>query len=129
MEEGIVPGAGTAYLRVIPMVEKVNAPGDERLGVRVVVDALRAPLAQIGDNTGIDGPAIVAEVEEYKGSMGFDAVNRKIRDLTRAGIVDAVKVLRLALENAASIAAMSLVSDTIITEVAKGKKAVEGAVT
>ena len=127
MEEGIVPGGGTAYLRVISDVEKVSAPGDERYGVQAVVEALRAPLTQLGDNVGQEGPAIAAEVEEdCEGNEGFNAATGKITDLVKAGVVDPVKVLRVALQNAASIAGLNLVSNAVISN-APEEEAASGA--
>ena len=128
MEEGVVPGAGTAYVRAIPYVEETKARGDEKFGVEVVIRALRAPLIQLADNLGLDGPAICADVEEAEEwSDGFDAKSGKVTDLVRTGVIDALKVTRVALQNAASIAALYLTSDTAITEVAKKDEPVEGA--
>ncbi|MEM7166429.1 MAG: chaperonin GroEL [Planctomycetota bacterium] len=129
MEEGIVPGGGTAYLRILPEVEAVSAPGDERFGVQAVVEALRAPLTQLGNNVGQDGPAVVAEVEELDSNEGFNAVTGTTCDLIKAGIVDPVKVLRVALQNAASIAGLNLVSDAVIASVPDEKEAASGSVT
>lgn len=123
MEEGIVPGGGTAFLRVIPAVESVSAPGEERFGVDAVVAALRAPLTQLGNNVGGDGPAIVAEVEELKKNEGYNAAAGEMTDLVKAGVVDAVKVLRVALQNAASIASLNLVSDAVIADMPEPAKA------
>ncbi len=120
VEEGIVPGCATAYIRVIDAVEKTKASGDEKFGVKVVASALRAPLRQLGENAGLDGSALVAEVSDLTGSNGYDVVNEKHVDLMKAGIVDPVKVVRVALQNAVSIASLNLVSDTLITEVPDG---------
>ncbi len=128
MEEGVVPGAGTAYVRAIPYVEETKCKGDEKFGVLVVARALRAPLIQLADNLGLDGPAICADVEEAEEwSDGYDATSGKVTDLMKAGVIDALKVTRVALQNAASIATLFLTSDTVITEVAKEESPVEGA--
>jgi len=128
MEDGVVPGAGTGYVRAIPYVEETKAKGDEKFGVEVVMRALRAPLIQLIDNLGLDGPAICAEVEEAEEwSEGFSAEKGKVVDLVRAGVIDSAKVMRVALHNAASIATLYLTSDTAITEVGKEGEAVEGA--
>jgi len=128
MEAGVIPGAGTGYIRAIERVAKTRAKGDERFGVEVVVQALRAPLVQLAENLGHDGPAVAAEVEEGENPLhGFDATTGKVVDLVRAGVIDAVKVARVALQNAASVAALYLSSDTAITEVAKKTAPVEGA--
>jgi chaperonin GroEL len=128
MEAGVIPGAGTGYIRAIERVARTKAKGDERFGIEVVVEALRAPLNQLAENLGHDGPAIAAEVEEAENPLhGFDAASGKIIDLVRAGVIDAVKVARVALQNAASVAALYLSSDTAITEVGKKSAPVEGA--
>jgi chaperonin GroEL len=128
MEGGVIPGAATGYIRAIPRVEKTKAKGDERFGVDVVARALRAPLVQLADNLGRDGQAIAAEVEESENPHhGFDASSGKVIDLVRAGVIDAVKVMRVSLQNAASVASLYLTSDTAITEVAKKSAPVEGA--
>ena len=110
-------------------VEKVSARGDEKFGVQLVANALRDPLRQLADNVGLDGPAIVAEVEEAGGSMGFDGISGKVVDVMKKGIFDPVKVVRVALRNAASIASLNLVSDALIADVPKGEESVPGAVT
>lgn len=129
MDEGFVPGGGTAFLRVLPKVASVSASGDEKLGVQVVVAALSAPLQQLANNVGADGPAIVAEVEESDADFGFDAINHRVVDLVKAGVIDPAKVLRVALQNAASIAALSLVSDAVIADIRKGEAAISGSLT
>ena len=128
MMEGIVPGAGTAFLRIHEKVAATRVSGEARHGVSVVADALLEPTTQLARNAGFDGPAVVAEVLEYEDlEMGFDTVKGKMVDLTRTGIVDPVKVLRVALQNAASVATLFLTSDTAITDLEKDEKAVEGA--
>ena len=128
MAEGIVPGAGTAFLRIAEKVSATRASGDARFGVEVVVSALNAPTAQLARNAGFDGPAIVSEVLEYEDfEMGFDAKNGKVTDLLSCGVIDPVKVLRVALQNAASVAALYLTSDTTITELNKDEDAIQGA--
>ncbi|MCI0651013.1 MAG: chaperonin GroEL [Planctomycetes bacterium] len=129
MEEGFTAGAGTAYLRAIPDVLSLSVAGDERFGAEVVARALRKPLAQLANNVGVDGPAVVAEVEERNGHVGFDAVKNEYVDLVSAGIVDPVKVLRSALLNAVSIASLNLTSDALIADIPEGKEAVAGAST
>ncbi len=128
MMEGIVPGAGTAFLRIHDKVAATRVSGEARHGVAVVADALLEPTAQLARNAGFDGPAVVAEVMEYEElEMGFDTEKGKMVDLNRAGIVDPVKVLRVALQNAASVATLFLTSDTAITDLEKDETAVEGA--
>lgn len=127
MAEGIVPGGGTAFIRVIENVKKTRAVGDEKFGVNIVADALSEPLRQLADNVGEDGFAIVAEVEEADENHGFDATRSKVVDMYRAGVVDAVKVLRVALQNASSIASLYLTSDTVITDAKDEEHTAEGA--
>ncbi|HIG05862.1 MAG TPA: chaperonin GroEL [Planctomycetes bacterium] len=128
MSEGIVPGAGTAFLQISEKVAATRVSGDARFGVQVVADALLEPTAQLARNCGFDGPAIVAEVMEYEDiEMGFDGVKGKVVDLVRAGVVDPTKVLRVALQNAASVAGLYLTSDTAIADLEKDEIAVDGA--
>ncbi len=131
MEEGVIPGAGTGYIRAIAAVRETRTRGDEKFGVEVVARALRAPLVRLVDNLGLDGQAIAGEVEE-RGAKdeihhGFLAQSGKIVDLVRAGVLDAVKVSRVSLQNAASVASLYLTSDTAITNVEKKSAPVEGA--
>ena len=128
MMEGIVPGAGTAFLRIRVKVAATEVSGEARHGVAVVADALLEPTAQLARNAGFDGPAVVAEVQDHDGlQMGFDVLEGKVVDLTAAGIIDPVKVLRVSLQNAASVAIMILTSDTAITDLDNEEQAVEGA--
>lgn len=128
MMEGIVPGAGTALLRIHDKVAATEVTGEARHGVSVVADALLEPTAQLARNAGFDGPAVVAEVQEYEDlNMGFDAVEGKVVDLSSAGVIDPVKVLRVSLQNAASVAILFLTSDTAITDLENDEPAVEGA--
>ena len=128
MSEGIVPGAGTAFLRIAEKVSATRAAGDARFGVEVVVNALMAPTVQLANNAGFDGPAVVSEILEYEDfEMGFDAKNGKVADLLSRGVIDPTKVLRVALQNAASVAALYLTSDTTITDLEKDEDAVQGA--
>ena len=128
MAEGIVPGAGTAFLRVAEKVAEARVSGDAKFGVEVVANALLEPTAQLARNAGFDGPAIVSEILEYDDAeMGFDAVQGKVVDLLARGVIDPAKVLRVSLQNAASVAALYLTSDTTITELEKDEDAVQGA--
>jgi len=133
IEEGIVPGGGVALLRAKPAVEKLKGKlrGDEKLGAGVVADALAVPLKLIAANSGADGSVVAAEVEEAKPNMGFDGNTRECVDMFDAGIVDPAKVVRCALQNAASIAAVMLTTETLVTdfdEKKKEKALVEGSV-
>ena len=108
VEEGILPGGGVALLRCKEAVEKVrnSAKGDEKIGVEIVLDALDWPLRQIADNCGIDGSVVADEVSQKPTNTGYDANKAEYVDMYKAGIIDPVKVVRTALSNAASIAAL-----------------------
>ena len=117
-EEGIVAGGGTTLIRAIPAVEEVRAKarGDEKLGVDVIVRALRAPLRQIAANSGQNGEVVVTEVLERKGAVGFNAATGEYVDLIKAGVIDAAKVTRSALQNAGSLAGLLLSTETLVAE-------------
>ena len=117
VEEGIVPGGGTAYLNVIPEVEKLvkAVEGDEKTGVRIVLKALEAPVRQIAANAGLDEGVVVSKImSARKPGWGFDAYNETYVDMIGAGIVDPTKVTRSALQNAASIAATILTTESVV---------------
>ena len=117
VEEGIVPGGGTAYLNVIPEVEKLvkTVEGDEKTGVRIVLKALEAPVRQIATNAGLDDGVVVNKImSARKPGGGFDAYNETYVDMIGAGIVDPTKVTRSALQNAASIAATILTTESVV---------------
>jgi chaperonin GroEL len=117
--EGIVPGAGLALLRCIEAVEAdaARAEGDARTGVLIVRRALEAPARQIADNSGLDDGVVVARMRSGSGFEGLDASTGKYVDLLQAGIVDPTKVVRIALENAVSIAGMLLLAEATLTEI------------
>ncbi len=119
VEEGIVAGGGTAYLNAIPAVEKLLAEteGDEKTGVQIVARALTAPVKQIAANAGIDGSVVLEKIRESgKIGYGFDAYKEVYCDMIPAGIVDPTKVTRSALENAASIAATLLTTESLVAD-------------
>jgi len=121
--EGIVPGAGLALLRTIPAVETeaVRAAGDERAGMQILRRALEAPTRQIAENSGADGGVVVDKMRSGTGNFGFDAAVGKYVDLVEAGIIDPTKVVRLALENAVSVAGVLLLTDATMTDVPEEK--------
>ena len=123
-EEGIVPGGGTALLRVIPAVEKVKASltGDEALGAAIILRSLEEPIRHIASNSGHDGGVIADEVKSRTGSTGFNANTGEYVDMFTAGIVDPTKVTRSALQNAASIAALMLTTEAMITNIKEDDK-------
>ena len=119
VEEGIVAGGGTAYLNAIPAVEKLYAEteGDEKTGLQIVARALTAPVKQIAANAGIDGSVVLEKIRESgKVGYGFDAYNEVYCDMIPTGIVDPTKVTRSALENAASIAATLLTTESLVAD-------------
>ncbi|NLF09914.1 MAG: chaperonin GroEL [Pirellulaceae bacterium] len=132
-EEGIVPGGGVALLRCRETVEKSRsgARGDEKIGVDIVLRSLAMPIRQIADNCGVDGSVIADEVAQKNDATGYDANTGKYVDMFKAGIIDPVKVVRSALENAASIAGLMLTTETMVTDLDKDdkeKRRVEGSV-
>jgi chaperonin GroEL len=116
--EGIVPGGGLALLRCMPVLEKEEATceGDERTGLQILRRALSTPTRQIAENSSVDGGVVVARMLEGSGNMGFDAAKNQYVDLIEAGIVDPTKVVRIALENAVSVASVLLLCEAVITE-------------
>ncbi len=119
VEEGIVAGGGTAYLNVIPEVEKLveTVDGDEKTGVKIVLKALEEPVRQIAANAGFDGGVIINEImKSGKTGYGFDAYNEVYCDMMAAGIVDPTKVTRSALQNAASIASVILTTESVVAD-------------
>jgi chaperonin GroEL len=121
--EGVVPGAGLALLRVVTAVdaEAQRADGDERAGVQILRRALEAPARQIAENSGFDGGVVVDRMRGGTGNYGFDAATGKYVDLVEAGIIDPTKVVRLALDNAVSVAGVLLLTEATMTEVPEPK--------
>ena len=117
--EGVVPGAGLALLRAMPAVEAeaLRVEGDERAGAQILRRALEAPARQIAENSGVDGGVVVDKMRTGTGNFGFDAATGKYVDLVEAGIIDPTKVVRLALENAVSVAGVLLLTEATMTEV------------
>ncbi|MEX1223335.1 MAG: chaperonin GroEL [Pirellulales bacterium] len=133
VEEGICPGGGVSLLRCIEPVENIrgSAKGDEKIGVDIVLKALKAPAKQIADNCGIDGSVVVDEILQKATNVGYDANKGEYVDLMKAGIIDPVKVTRSALSNAASIAGLMLTTEALVTNLEaedKDKQRVEGSV-
>lgn len=124
IEEGVVSGGGTAYLNIIPEVEKEKdkLEGDEIIGVNIVLKSLEEPTKQIAVNAGLEPAVIIEKIKTSKKGIGFDAKNNIYINMKEAGIVDPTKVSRSALQNAASIASMVLTTESIITENKKDRK-------
>ena len=118
IEEGVVPGGGVALLRAQEAVEKVMASlsGDEATGARMVARSLSAPLKQIAENAGLEGGVVVEKVKAMKGNEGLNAATGEYTDLVKLGVIDAAKVTRSALQNAASIAALFLTTEAVIAD-------------
>ena len=123
--EGIVPGGGLALLRTICAVEKEEqtAEGDEKTGLRILKRALEAPARQIAENSAVDGGVGVDKMRTGTGNFGFDAAKGEYVDLMEAGIIDATKVVRIALENAVSVASVLLLAEATLTEIPEPKPA------
>jgi len=126
VEEGIVPGGGATLINVIPALDGLGENADEKVGVRIVRRALEEPLRQIAENAGLEGSVVVEKVKGLPKGQGLDAITEQYVDLTKAGIVDPVKVTRSALENAASIAAMILTTEGLVAEKPEKKPAAAG---
>ena len=127
VEEGLVAGGGTTLLQAIPALDKLKLDGDEGVGVDIVRKALEAPARQIADNAGASGEVVVSKVRSLKTGEGYDALKGEYGDMFKKGIVDAAKVTRSALQNAASIAAMVLTTETLVTDIPEKDRAGAGA--
>jgi chaperonin GroEL len=126
IQEGIGPGGGVTLLRAADAVAGTRAPGDEKFGVQIIARALEQPLRQIAENAGEDGSVVVEMVREKGKNVGFDTLNREYVDMVKAGIIDPAKVVRTALQNAASIAGLLLTTDSMVTNLEDEAAAVEG---
>jgi chaperonin GroEL len=122
--EGIVPGGGLAFLRCIDAVEREEAQceGDERTGVQILKRALEVPTRQIAENSSVDGGVVIARMLAGEGAYGFDAQRKEYVDLVATGIIDPTKVLRIALENAVSVASVLLLTEATMTEIPEASK-------
>ena len=122
--EGIVPGGGLALLRCVDAVaqEEAKCEGDEKTGVQILKRALEVPTRQIAENSAVDGGVVVARMLSGKGNEGFDAARKEYVDLIEAGIIDPTKVVRIALENAVSVASVLLLTEATMTEIPEDKK-------
>ena len=118
VEEGVVAGGGTIFVNVIPAVEALlgSVEGDEKTGVRIIAKALEAPIRQIAANAGLDGSVILEKVRSSQPGYGFDAYKEEYCDMVAAGIIDPAKVTRSALENAASVSAMVLTTESLVAD-------------
>ncbi|MFL6209909.1 MAG: chaperonin GroEL [Pyrinomonadaceae bacterium] len=124
-QEGIVPGGGVALLRAAKALDKLEVEGDDgdvRTGVRILRRALEEPIRRIAENAGVDGAIVVGRVEESKGAKGFNAATGAYEDLVAAGIIDPTKVVRTALQNAASVAGLLLTAGAAVTDAPEPKR-------
>jgi chaperonin GroEL len=127
VEEGIVPGGGVAFIRSLGALDKLEGLGDEeQLGVAIVRRALEEPLRQISHNAGVEGSIVVARVKDGKGSFGYNAATDEYEDLVEAGVIDPTKVVRTALQNAASVASLMITTEAVIAERPKAGGAAAG---
>jgi chaperonin GroEL len=122
VEEGVVPGGGVALLRALPTLDGLKFDDDRRYGVNIVRRALEEPMRQIAENAGVDGSIVVEKVKNGKGAFGFNAATEEYEDLAKAGVIDPTKVVRAALQNAASVAALMLTTEVLVAEKPKKKE-------
>jgi len=122
VEEGIVPGGGVALLRSLSALDNVKADGDRKIGINIIKRAIEEPIRQIANNAGLEGSIIVQEVKAKEGNYGFNAQTEKYEDLMASGVIDPTKVVRTALENAASVASLLLTTEAVIAEKPKEEK-------
>ena len=116
VEEGIVPGGGVAYLRCLQALDKLKLDGDKKIGVDIIRRALEEPIRQIANNAGQEGSVVVEKVRNEKGAYGFDASTDEYTDMIKAGIIDPTKVVRLALQNASSVASLMITTEALIAD-------------
>jgi chaperonin GroEL len=117
VEEGFIAGGGVALLRCIEKLNKLNLPGEQQFGVKIIQKALEEPLRQIAVNAGMEGGIVVEKVKGLKGNVGFNAETEEYEDMVKAGIIDPTKVARSALQNAASVAGLLLTTEVMIAEI------------
>jgi chaperonin GroEL len=129
VEEGIVPGGGVALLRTIPVLDELVLGGDEQFGVNVVRRAIEEPLRQIARNSGVEGAVVVNKVRQGIGSYGYNAASEKYEDLVAAGVIDPTKVVRVALQSAASVASLMLTTEALIARLPQTEARASGAAT
>jgi chaperonin GroEL len=121
VEEGVVPGGGVTLLQIAPVLDKIKEDGDVATGVAIIRKALTEPLRQIANNAGVEGSVIVEKVASLPAGHGYNALNGEFTDMVQAGIIDPAKVTRGALQNAASIAAMVLTTESLVAEIPEPK--------
>jgi chaperonin GroEL len=122
VEEGIVPGGGVALLRAGKVLESLKLPGDQQIGVNIIRRAIEEPMRHIAGNAGHEGSIVVQKVRDMGADEGFNALTETYENLVKAGVIDPVKVVRSALQNAASIASLLLTTEALISEIPEEKK-------
>jgi chaperonin GroEL len=122
VEEGIVPGGGVALLRTLPKLQELQLEGDQQFGVNIIRRALEEPLRQMAQNGGVEPAVVVNQVRAGNGSYGYNVATNEYEDLVAAGVIDPTKVVRVALQNAASVAALMLTTEAMIAELPKGQQ-------
>ena len=127
VEEGIVAGGGVALLRAAAVLKTLKLEGDELVGVAIIARAVEEPMRWIATNAGHEGPIVVQRVREMKDDEGFNAQTEQYEDLVKAGVIDPTKVVRSALQNAASIASLLLTTETVISQIPEATPALAGA--
>ena len=122
VEEGIVPGGGVALIRAGKALEGNKLDGDQKVGAEIIRKAIDEPLRWIATNAGQEGSIVVQRVKEAKGEEGYNAASDKYENLVAAGVIDPVKVVRTALQNASSIASLLLTTEALVSEIPEEKK-------
>ena len=122
VEEGIVPGGGVALLRAAKGLDRLKLEGDQAVGLQIVRRALEEPMRWIAQNAGSEGSIVVSKVRDMKQDEGFNAATDNYEDLVKAGVIDPAKVVRNALQNAASIASLLLTTEALVSEIPEEKK-------
>jgi chaperonin GroEL len=125
VEEGILPGGGVGLLNALPVLDKLKVSGDEATGVDIVKKAMAEPIRWIAENAGKDGSVIVDAVKKSPIGVGYDAAADDFGDMVKKGVIDPTKVVRSALENAASVAVMVLITESLVTDIPEKEKAPE----
>jgi chaperonin GroEL len=127
IEEGIIPGGGVAFLRTIEVLDKIKgANEDQNTGIAIIKRALEEPIRQIAENAGVEGSVVVQKVKEGKNDFGYNAQKNKYENLYESGVIDPTKVTRIALENAASIAGMFLITECVLADEKEDEPAMPG---
>jgi chaperonin GroEL len=127
VEEGIVPGGGVALLRTLPALKKLELVGEQQYGANIIRRAIEEPLRQIAQNSGVEGSVVVNQVRGAKGAYGYNAASGVYEDLVLAGVIDPTKVVRVALQNAASVASLMLTTEVLVAELPKQDSEAHGA--